>query len=144
MKKFMPTKREEMFANLFEKKLESDFFGKVLGEFHYPQVDIKDKDNQYQIEIDVPGFDKDEITVEYKNHYLQISGEKSESSERTEEDGHYIRKERTHSSFNREFYVGEVDSKSIEGSFKNGLLVIKVPKSKKELEKDEGETIKIE
>lgn len=142
MKKLLPTRREEMFSNLFEKKMETDIFDKVLGEFHYPQVDIKDKNDHYEIEIDVPGFSKDEITVEYKNHYLQIHGEKNQNKESTEEDGHYIRKERTHSSFKREFYVGEIESKAIEGSFKDGLLMINVPKSK--TEKDEGETIKIE
>lgn len=138
-------KRQEIFGNLFEKRMETDLFGKVLGEFHYPQVDIKDKNDHYEVEIDVPGFDKDEITVEYKDHYLQIRGEKNQSKESTEEDGHYIRKERTHSSFKREFYVGEIESEDIKGSFKNGLLMINVPKSKKEMEQEsEGKTIKIE
>ena len=124
--------------------METDVLDKILGEFHYPQVDIKEEKDRYQIEVDLPGFNKEDIAVEYKDGYIQIRGEKNQSKESAEE-GHYIRKERTHSSFKREFYVGELESKDMAGSFKNGLLTLNVPKSNKELEKGEvGEIIKIE
>lgn len=145
MKKNIPMRREERFGSLFDKRLGSDFFDKFLGEFHYPQVDIKDKGDHYQIEMDAPGFDKENLTVEYKDHYIQIRGEKNQSNESTEEEGHYIRKERTHNSFKREFYVGELESDQITGTFKNGILTLDVPKTDKDMEKNEsGNTIKID
>lgn len=133
--KFMPRKREDFFPKLFQSDLDSDFFDRFFKESNYPQVDVKEANGQYEVVVDVPGFSKDDIQVDFKDGYLSISGKKEESSETSEDEGHYIRKERSFGSFKRSFYVGDVDEQAIKGNFKDGVLQLTVPKPE---EKDSG------
>ena len=141
--KFMPKKREDFFPKLFQSDLDSDFFDRFFKESNYPQVDVKEADNQYEVVVDVPGFAKDDISVDFKDGYLTISGKKEHSSETTEEEGHYIRKERSFGSFKRSFYIGDVDDQAIKGNFKDGVLHLAVPKPA-EKESGNGKRIEIE
>lgn len=93
--KFMPRKREDFFPKLFQSDLDSDFFDRFFKESNYPQVDVKEANGQYEVVVDVPGFSKEDIQVDFKDGYLSISGKKEESSETSEDEGHYIRKERS-------------------------------------------------
>ena len=115
-----------------------DFFddvGKVrVNDF---KCDIYEEDNDYVVEMDVPGFNKDEISIDVEKGYLTISAEHSD--ERNEEDKNYIRKERVYGSTKRQFYVGDVDEDSIKANFSDGVLKVVVPKkeeisSKKKIE----------
>ncbi len=139
--KFMPRKREDFFPKLFQSDLDSDFFDRFFKESNYPQVDVKEANGQYEVVVDVPGFSKEDIQVDFKDGYLSISGKKEESSETSEDEGHYIRKERSFGSFKRSFYVGEVDEQAIKGNFKDGVLQLTVPKPE---EKDSGNGKRIE
>jgi len=139
--KFMPRKREDFFPKLFQSDLDSDFFDRFFKESNYPQVDVKEANGQYELVVDVPGFSKDDIQVDFKDGYLSISGKKEESSETSEDEGHYIRKERSFGSFKRSFYVGDVDEQAIKGNFKDGVLQLTVPKPE---EKDSGNGKRIE
>lgn len=139
--KFMPRKREDLFPKLFQSDLDSDFFDRFFKESNYPQVDVKEANGQYEVVVDVPGFSKEDIQVDFKDGYLSISGKKEESSETSEDEGHYIRKERSFGSFKRSFYVGEVDEQAIKGNFKDGVLQLTVPKPE---EKDSGNGKRIE
>ncbi|MFP3357383.1 Hsp20/alpha crystallin family protein [Planococcus citreus] len=139
--KFMPRKREDFFPKLFQSDLDSDFFDRFFKESNYPQVDVKEANGQYEVVVDVPGFSKDDIQVDFKDGYLSISGKKEESSETSEDEGHYIRKERSFGSFKRSFYVGDVDEQAIKGNFKDGVLQLTVPKPE---EKDSGNGKRIE
>lgn len=141
--KFMPKKREDFFPKLFQSDLDSDFFDRFFKESNYPQVDVKEVDNQYEVVVDVPGFAKDDISVDFKDGYLTISGKKEHSSETTEEEGHFIRKERSFGSFKRSFYIGDVDDQAIKGNFKDGVLHLDVPKPA-EKESGNGKRIEIE
>lgn len=139
--KFMPRKREDFFPKLFQSDLDSDFFDRFFKESNYPQVDVKEANGQYEVVVDVPGFSKDDIQVDFKDGYLSISGKKEESTETSEDEGHYIRKERSFGSFKRSFYVGDVDDQAIKGNFKDGVLQLTVPKPE---EKDSGNGKRIE
>lgn len=141
MMKFMPRKREDFFPKLFQSDLDSDFFDRFFKESNYPQVDVKEANGQYDVVVDVPGFSKDDIQVDFKDGYLSISGKKEESSETSEDEGHYIRKERSFGSFKRSFYIGDVDDQAIKGNFKDGVLQLTVPKPE---EKDSGNGKRIE
>ncbi|ANU23232.1 Hsp20/alpha crystallin family protein [Planococcus donghaensis] len=142
--RLLPRRQEDFFPSLFENNFELDMFDRFFKEANYPQVDIKDADDHYKVEVDVPGFKKEDISVEYKNGYLQLQGKKEENKEVTENDGHYIRKERSYGSFKRSFYIGEVEQSEISGSFNDGVLMLKVPKSKEDKNKDDGHQILIE
>lgn len=91
------------------------------------KCDIFEKDGKFNIEMDVPGFKKDDIKMELADGYLTISAEKKEESK--EEDKNYIRRERTsYARCERKFYVGNIDDSKIKAEFKNGTLLVTVPK----------------
>lgn len=93
------------------------------------ECDIYEKDGDYHIEMDIPGFDKNDINIECKNGYLTITAEKHE--EVNEDDKNYIRRERRTGKYERSFYLGEIETDNIEAEFKDGLLKILVPKRDK-------------
>lgn len=92
------------------------------------KCDIYEKDGNYNIEMDLPGFKKDNINLDYKDGYLKISA-MNETEEN--DDKKYIRRERSISRCERDFYVGDIDESLIKASFKDGILTITVPKEEK-------------
>ena len=101
-----------------------DDFGKV--KVQDMKCDIYEENNSYVVEMDVPGFNKDEIDIDVEKGYLTISA--SHNEEKDEENKNYIRKERVYGSTKRQFYVGDVDEDSIKASFDRGVLKVVVPK----------------
>ena len=97
-------------------------------------TDIKESDNEYEMEIDLPGFSKDEITVELNDGYLTVSAAKGMSKDEAESEeeakkGNYIRRERYSGSCQRSFYVGDaITQDEIKASFKHGILKLLIPK----------------
>ncbi len=92
--------------------------------------DIYEKDGMYNIEIDIPGFDKKDIKMSVNNGYLTVEATRKENND--EKSKHYIKKERFYGSYKRSFYIGEVSSDEINAEFKDGILKIEVPKDKPE------------
>lgn len=95
-----------------------------------PSVDMKcdiyeDKGN-YVIEADMPGLNKDDVTVDYNDGYLTIKA--SKSSEENEEEKDYIRQERFYGTMERKFYVGDIDESKVSAEFKDGVLKVCLPK----------------
>ena len=96
------------------------------------KTDVKEKDGNYEVAIDLPGFKKDEITAELKDGYLTISAAKGLDKDEKDKDGKYIRRERYAGNLSRSFYIGEgVKQEDIKAAFKNGILNITVPKEDK-------------
>ena len=97
--------------------------------------DIYEKNNEYHIEMDIPGFQRDDVKISFEDGYLTVSCEKNEETKEEDKDKKYIRRERSfHESCERKFYVGNVDEEKINAEFKNGTLSIVVPKEEKEKE----------
>ena len=93
------------------------------------KCDIYEKGGIYHIEMDIPGFKKNEISVETKDGYLTITAEKKEEVNEDDKEKKYIRRERTYGKYQRSFYLGDLDEeKKIDASFENGMLKIAVPK----------------
>ena len=117
------------------KKLEKKLYGHRAN--NVMNTDIKESDNGYEMEIDLPGFSKDEITVELNDGYLTVSAAKGldqneSKSEEEAKNGNYIRRERYYGSCQRSFYVGEaVTQEDIKASFKHGILTLNLPKKDK-------------
>ena len=97
------------------------------------RCDIYEKDGDYHIEMDVPGFDKKDISIEAKDGYLTIKAEKTNEQNEEDEKKNYIRRERTYGKYERSFYLGDLDQDKIDAEFANGMLKITVPK-KEEVE----------
>ena len=97
-------------------------------------TDIKESDSGYELEIDLPGFSKEEVTVELQDGYLTVSAakgfDKNEAeSEEEAKKGNYIRRERYSGACQRSFYVGEdVTQQDIKANFKHGILTLNIPK----------------
>ena len=93
------------------------------------KTDIYEKDGKYHLEADLPGFDKNNIHVDYKDGYLTIQASKEDNFE---ENNKYIRRERHYGEVSRSFYVGDIDEKEIKAKFKDGSLKITFTKENEE------------
>ena len=91
--------------------------------------DIYEKDGIYNIEMDIPGFDKKDVKIEVEDGYLTVSAKKSEKHE--DKDKHYIKRERYSGSFKRQFYIGDVNHEDIKSEFKDVTLNITFPEEPK-------------
>ena len=108
-----------------------DDFMDSNGVFEGMKCDIYEKDGAYNIEADIPGFKKEEISVECENGYVTITAEKKDDVEEKDEDKNYIRRERNYTKTSRKFYVGEVKTDEIKAEFKDGILKLNLPKEEK-------------
>ena len=93
------------------------------------KTDIREHDAGYELDIDLPGFKKDEINVELENGYLTISAAKGLDKDEQDKKGKYIRKERYAGAMQRSFYVGDaVTEEDIKAKFEDGILKLSIPK----------------
>lgn len=92
----------------------------------YPDTDIKRVDDAFVVQIDVPGYDKNNIDISYENDVLSVSGTVNEENE-TKEDEKYFVKERRMKSFSKKWILKNTTSKGITAKCENGVLTIKVP-----------------
>ena len=110
------------------------------------KTDIQEHDDGYTLEMDLPGFKKDEIKASLENGYLTITAEKDLEKDQKEEDGKkYICRERYSGSCQRTFYVGdEIEQDDIKASFKHGILRLDIPKKQPKPQVEEKKCISIE
>ena len=93
------------------------------------KTDIREHDEGYELDIDLPGFKKDEINIELENGYLTISAAKGLDKDEQDKKGKYIRKERYAGAMQRSFYVGDaVTEEDIKAKFEDGILKLSIPK----------------
>ena len=129
---------EDLFDNFmkdfpfFDDNTESNVEKKLYGRRgkNLMKTDFKETEGGYELEMDLPGFTKDEIKVSLENGYMTISAAKGlDKDEQDKKSGRYIRKERYAGSCERSFYVGEdITEEDIKGEFKHGILKLFVPK----------------
>ena len=93
------------------------------------KTDIREHDSGYELDIDLPGFKKDEINVDLENGYLTISAAKGLDKDEKNEEGKYIRRERYAGAMQRSFYVGDaITHEDIRARFEDGILRLSIPK----------------
>ena len=96
---------------------------------HEMKTDVRETDSGYEVDIDLPGFKKDEIDVQLDNGYLSISAAKGLDKEENDKEGKYIRKERYAGSMSRSFYVGDaITEDDIKAKYESGILRLSIPK----------------
>ena len=134
--------------NLFDDSL-SDFFGfgrmmpQISSELYgkhaknLMKTDVRELDGSYELDVDLPGFKKDEVTVDLQDGYLTISAAKALDKDESDQKGKVLRQERCSGSMSRSFYVGDdVEAADISAKYEDGILKISVPKAaQKELPK---------
>ena len=115
------------FNNLFDDMFDDSFFRSYNG---YMKTDIKEVDNQYVLDIEMPGFNKKDISVELNDGYLTISGNKSTNNDEKDTKENIIRQERYSGSYSRSFYVGDsIKKEDIKANYDKGELKIYLPKT---------------
>lgn len=107
--------------------LEKDFFGASMP-MNSCRTDIRDEGGKYVMEAELPGFEKNDIKLDINDGYLVISAERKAENDETDSNGRYIRRERTYGSFQRSFDISDVDADAINAEYKNGILIIDLPK----------------
>ena len=111
-------------------EVDKALYGKHAG--HVMKTDVKETDTGYEVDIDLPGFKKDEINAKLDNGYLTISAAKGLDKDEKDKNDKYIRRERYAGSMSRSFYVGEnMKEEDIHAKYENGILTLDVPKEQK-------------
>ena len=134
-----------MLPSIFGENLFDDFFSDPFG-MMVPQgrdplygkhgknlmkTDVRETENSYELDIDLPGFKKDEVNVELKNGYLTIQAAKGLDKEEQDKKGKYIRQERYAGACSRSFYVGDVKPEEVSAKYEDGILKLTMPKQVK-------------
>ena len=108
-------------------EVDKALYGKHAG--NVMKTDVKETETGYEVDIDLPGFKKDEINAKLEDGYLTISAAKGLDKDEKDKKGKYIRKERYAGSMSRSFYVGEgVTEEDIKAKYEDGILRLVVPK----------------
>ena len=124
--------RDNLFDDFMMNSWRSDFFNTLSDRKHIMSTDVKENDNTYELDIELPGYKKDDVHAELNNGYLTISVSKNDNREEKDDKGNYIRRERYSGSCSRSFYVGEnVKQEDIHAKFEDGVLKLVVPKEDK-------------
>ena len=145
-----------LMPSVFGKSLFDDFF----GDFAFPDVDkafygkhvnnlmrtdVKETDSGYVVDIDLPGFKKDDIKMELEKGYLTVSAAKSFNEDEKDDNGRYVRRERYAGSVSRSFYVGEnVTEEDVHPKYENGILSFNLPKEDQKAVEEKKHYIAIE
>ena len=107
--------------------MEKKLYGRRAGRMM--KTDVREKDDDYEVVIDLPGFKKEEITVELNDGYLTINAAKGLDKDENDKKGKLIRQERYAGSMTRSFYIGEnVQKEDVEATYRHGVLTLTVPK----------------
>lgn len=127
--------------DLFDDIFGDPFFRK--NENKVMKTDIRESKNGYLIDIDLPGYNKEDIKIDVTDGYLTIKAKMS-SEKNDEKKGNYVRRERYFGECSRSFYVGdEVDAEDVKASFKNGILSLEIPKIEEQKKLPEKKYIEI-
>ena len=125
---------ENLFDDFMDDNFERNFFGSrnpLYGKHskNLMKTDVKETDNGYELDIDLPGFKKDEITAHLEDGYLTVSAAKGVDKDEKDKEGRYIRRERYSGSMTRSFYVGNaVTEQDIKAKYEDGILSLSIPK----------------
>ena len=148
-----------MMPSIFGENLFDDFFNDDFAMFpamagrnplygkhvkNLMKTDVRETENTYELDIDLPGFKKDEVRIDLKNGYLSINAAKGLDKDEQDKKGRYLRQERYAGSCSRSFYVGDdIAPKDVSAKFEDGILKITLPKKEQET-LPENSTIAIE
>ena len=126
--------------DLFDEMFEDPFFSKSSK---LMKTDIKENENDYTIEVDLPGYSKEDIQITIDDGYLTVSA--NTSKEDADTSSKYVKRERYYGECSRSFYVGnDVETEDVKASFRNGILKLEVPKKEDVKQLPEKKYVQIE
>jgi HSP20 family molecular chaperone IbpA len=145
-----------LMPSIFGESLFDDFFDEVtrptrsVARYNSPttsvmRTDIKETDSGFELDIDLPGYKKEDVKAQLKDGYMTITAETANNKDEKAEDGKYVRRERYYGTCSRSFYVGEnITEEDIKAKFENGILKLSVPKKEAQPVAEENKYIPIE
>ena len=132
-----------MLPSIFGEDLFDDFFNDPFGMMNASEgrsplygkhaknlmkTDIREKEDGYELAVDLPGFKKDEISLDLRDGYLTISAEKGLDKDEENKKGRILRQERYAGACSRSFYVGDVKPEDVKAKYESGVLTVLIPK----------------
>jgi HSP20 family molecular chaperone IbpA len=143
---FEETFMDDMFGFPYMKEfdnMEKKLYGRKASRMM--KTDVREKDDNYEVVIDLPGFKKEEIEVELNDGYITISASKGLDKDANDKKGKLIRQERYAGAMQRSFYVGEnIEKEDVEATYRHGVLTLTIPKKAQEKKLPEKNLIAIE
>ena len=113
----------------------SDFFNDFLGDSFFSgfgsgmKADVRETDDSYIIDVEVPGMNRDNIDIDLDDNVLTVTAKIADSKEIEEQDGRYIRRERRSGAFRRSFLMDNIKTEKIDARMENGVLTVICPKT---------------
>ena len=131
-----------MLPSIFGENLFDEFFGNAFDDYmkdtqralygkhskNLMKTDVKETDESYEVDIDLPGFQKDEVSLDLKNGYLTVSAAKGLDKDEEDKKGRVLRQERYAGACSRSFYVGDVKAEDVKAKYESGVLTVLIPK----------------
>lgn len=144
-----------LLTDIFGRNFMDDFFEDFVNSSYYRpnrigsvpamKADVQELDGSYQIDLELPGFRKEDLNAELKDGYLTIKAVRQNQKEQKDSQGRYIRQERYTGHYQRSFYVGEdVTQEDVHAAFENGILKLTVPKKEAQPKIEASKPIMIE
>ena len=136
----MPRRRDfDLFGDMFDDPFFTNNDSKMM------KTDIKENDNNFELEIDLPGFKKDDIKMSIDDGYLTINAKQEDNKDEKDKHGKYVRRERYFGECSRSFYVGDdIKEEDIKAKYKNGTLRVEIPKKEEKEKLPDKKYIEIE
>ena len=138
------TRRNNFLDNMMNMRnlMNDDFFSDFTPVEDQMKTDIEENDKQYQVKIDMPGFDKKDIHISYTNNILTITGHRDTIDDESDKNGHILHSERRYGQMSRQYRLPDVERKNIHAHYENGVLSLVLPK--KQAESDDDTRIEID
>ena len=136
----MPRRRDfDLFGDMFDDPFFASNDNKMM------KTDIKENDNNFELEIDLPGFKKDNIKMSIDDGYLTINAKQEDNKDEKDKHGKYVRRERYFGECSRSFYIGDdIKEEDIKAKYKNGTIRVEIPKKEEKKNLPNKKYIQIE
>jgi HSP20 family protein len=131
-------RRGNLFDNLMNMRdwMNDDFFSDLTPAADHMKTDVAEDDKAYQVKIDMPGFDKKDIHINYANNILSVTGHRDTFSDESDKKGNILHSERRYGQMSRQYRLPDVDRSKVSAHYENGVLTLELPKMQASDEND--------
>ncbi len=132
---YLNRNRNRALRSFFDNDFLDDIFGLEKSSLGEVKSNLVETDNGYNLKIELPGMDKENIKISYEKNYLTIEAEKKDNVDKSDEKKNYVHKEIYYGSYSRSYYLDNIDQDSIKANYQDGVLTLDLTKKKIESSK---------
>ncbi|MCK9470836.1 MAG: Hsp20/alpha crystallin family protein [Bacilli bacterium] len=129
---FYLNRKGNNLRDIFNDNFLDDVFNLPTMRKNYLKSDLIENEKEYNLTVEIPGLEKEDIKIAYEDSYLKISAEKKQSVDKSDESKNYVHKEIYYGSYSRSFYLENIDKENIKASLNNGILNVILPKKEQD------------